>query len=295
MARTAGSNNIKSFESRDTLATTSGRDIRHLARQSDLTPRAQFEALLVNQKSYLSWIDSRHSELLDAKKLLKPEGRGPKDAVYRKYKWYAEQQSLLEAINGFEVFYKSSFIALAKSVRTLVPPSKIKGSIEAKVLWATQGGASFTALIFESQLYHNLETVDDTLNMLIGCRRYNVNNPNGPMRKRVRAIQAAFQIRHTLSHNQGTVTQSDRAKFSAIGFDVEHSEVIDPEKDHLGKVIRDTLLAESKEFTNWVLEKTAIFLAQSHQSTGKPLPGKLKAKIVSRLGQHAEIDKLPWT
>lgn len=294
MVRAAGTPNIKPFESRDNIATTSLESIRHLARQGDLTPLAQFEALLRNQRNYLSWIDSRHEELLEAKQALNPTGRGPKDAVYKKYRWYAEQQSLLEAVNGFEVFYKSSLIALAKSIRRYVPAQKIKGNVEAKTLWAARGSASFVSLIFESQLYHNLDTVDEALNMLIGCRRYQTTNLKGKLQKRVRAIHCAFQVRHTLSHNQGKVTQSDRAKFIGLGFDISHTEVIDPNKDSLGVALRDALLSEVHEFTVWLLDKTAEFLSDLNRNGGVMLDMKVKQKIESNLGMHPALSALPW-
>lgn len=294
MARKLGAGNIKAFDKTISVATTDGQEIRHLARQFGLTPITQFDAQLRNQRSYLAWIDSRHSELLDAKRQLNPNGRGPKDAIYRKYRWYAEQQSLLEAINGFEVFYKSTFIELSRAIRRYVPAQKIKGSVDARVLWVSQGSASFMSLIFEHQLFHNLETIDDMTAMLVGARRYMPNNTNNPLRQRVRAIQCAFQIRHTLSHNQGRVTQSDKAKFASFGYEATHSEVIDPSKDYLGISIRDLLLLEAKEFTEWLLQKTADFLSEQNRNAGVILKEKTRQRIERLLGIHPAITALPW-
>jgi hypothetical protein len=292
MSRPQGAANIQPFEARVAVATTSAQDVRHLARQSDLSPLDQFEALLRNQRNFLNWIDTRHSELTAAKKQADPNGRGPKDGVYRKYRWYTEQQSLLEAINGFEVFYKSSAIALAKSVRRYVAPQKIKGSVDAKVLWLAQGSASFVSLIFEHQLFHNLDAIDDATNMLIGAKRYTPSNLNGPLAGRVRAIQCIFQMRHTLSHNQGRVTQSDSAKFASLGYAAGHGEVLDPGKDHLGNVVRDLLKLEAQEFTAWVLSKTATFLSAAGQR--HPLPKKAKDRIEKHIGSHPDLDALAW-
>ncbi len=294
MPRPRGATNIVAFEDRKEVVTTKAQEIRHLARQVDLTAYDQFKAQLRHQDSFLTWIDSRHKELLEAKRQLDPGGRGPKDAVYRKYRWYASQQSLLEAINGFEVFFKNSFIGLAKSIRYFVPPEKIKGTVDARVLWASRGSASFSSLIFEQQLFHNLANVDDVTNMLIGSRRYMPNNLNHPLRTRVVALQAVFQIRHTLSHNQGHVTQSDRAKFSALGYEIEHAEVIDPSKDNLGEVVRKLLLTEAKEFTDWMLDKTAEFLRERHQTAGVALDGRAKRRLDRHLGTNAKISSLPW-
>lgn len=212
MARTQGARNFVPFLDRDKVETTNAKGIRHLAGQPDETPFEQFKSIIRHQKNYLDWIDSRHKELLETKALLNPDGRGPKDAIYKKYRWYSEQATLLEAINGFEVFYKNSFIGLATSLRRHVPTSQLKGNIDAKVLWAAEGKTSFSSLIFEHQLYHDFEKVDESSNMLIKKKRYTPNNTNSPMRPRVLALKAIFQIRHTISHNQGRVTQSDKAK-----------------------------------------------------------------------------------
>ncbi|WP_200196775.1 hypothetical protein [Halorhodospira abdelmalekii] len=282
------------FVDRQEIATTEAQAIRHLARQVDLTAVEQFKAQLRHQESYLKWIDSRHNELLDAKRQLDPNGRGPKDGVYRKYRWYAEQQSLLEAINAFEVLLKNSFIGLAKALRNYVPPEKIKGDVEAKVLWAAKGSASFASLIFEHRLFHKLDNVDDVTNMLIGSKRYMPSNLNNPLRPRVIALQAVFQIRHTLSHNQGHITQSDRAKFASLGYEAAHAEVIDPSENHFGRVVRDLLRQESSDFTDWLLTKTAGFLNDRHQNAGAQLDARARKRIERYLGSHAAISALPW-
>lgn len=292
MPRSQGAGNIQPFDARAEVATTSAQDVRHLARQSDLSPLDQFEALLRNQRNFLRWIDTRHSELTAAKRQIDPNGRGPKDSVYRKYRWYTEQQSLLEAINGFEVFYKSSAIVLAKSIRRYVLPHKVKGSVDAKVLWMAQGSTSFVSLVFEHQLFHNLDVIDNATNMLIDAKRYTPNNLNGPLADRVRAIRCIFQMRHTLSHNQGRVTQSDSAKFAALGFAAEHGDVLDPGKDHLGDAVRDLLRLEAREFTNWILSKTATYLSTPGQQ--HPLKQKTKDRIEKLLGSHPDLDALAW-
>lgn len=295
MPRPQGAANVVAFVDRDEIATTEAQEIRHLARQVDLTALEQFKAQLRHQESFLSWIDSRHEQLLEAKRQLDPNGRGPKDAVYRKYRWYASQQSLLEAINAFEVFYKNSFVGLAEALRNHVPPENIKGNVEAKVLWAAKEPASFASLIFEQRLFHSLDNIDEVTKMLVDAKRYMPNNLNSPMRARVIAIQAVFQVRHTLSHNQGHVTQSDRAKFSALGYDAAQAEVIDPSKEHFGGVIRDLLKQESKEFTDWLLNEAAKFLLDRHQNGGLPLNAQVRSCIEKHIGTHAAIRALPWS
>lgn len=295
MPRPQGAANVEAFIDRDEIATTGAEEIRHLARQVDLTALEQFKAQLRHQASFLNWIDSRHDQLLEAKRQLDPNGRGPKDAVYRKYRWYASQQSLLEAINAFEVFYKNSFIGLATALRNHVPAENIKGNVDAKVLWAAEGAASFASLIFEQRLFHSLDNIDEVTKMLVDAKRYVPSNLNSPLRARVIAIQAIFQIRHTLSHNQGHVTQSDRAKFAAVGYNAAHAEVIDPSKEHFGEVIRDLLKQESTEFTDWLLTEAARFLLARHQNARLPLSLQVKDQIEKHIGRHSAITALPWS
>lgn len=294
MTRPAGAANIQPLESRNVIATTATQDIRHLAQQVNDTPCDQFKALLRHQRNYLAWIDTRHQELLTAKRQLNPGGRGPKDAVYRKYRWYAQQQSLLEAINAFEVFYKSTFINLGGAIQSYVPPDKVKGTVEAKTLWAAVNPSSTVALIFEHQLFHNLKNIDDLTNLLVGDRRYMPDNVNGQFYARTKALQAVFQIRHTLSHNQGRVTQSDMAKFAALGYAVVQGEVLDPSSDHLGTVVRDVLLQEAEQFTDWLLDKTARYLSQRSNNHGAVLLVAHRDAILSTVGSRPSLTSLPW-
>ena len=294
MTRPTGAANYQPFELRTSITTTATQGIQHLARQASGTPREQFTALMSHQKNYLRWIDSRHQELLDAKRELNPDGRGPKDAVYRKYRWYAQQQSLLEAINSFEVFYKNTFINLGGAIQSYVPPEKVKGTVDAKTLWATATPSSTVALIFEHQLFHNLKTFDDLTNLLVGHRRYMPDNPAGLFYNKSRALQAIFQIRHTLSHNQGRVTQSDMAKFAALGYSVAQGEILDPSSDHLGTVIREVLLQEVDQFTDWLLDKTAGYLTQRNRNHGTVLLVAHRDVIVSTVGTLPVIMGLPW-
>jgi hypothetical protein len=295
MTRPAGSTNIVPFESRSSIATTSAADIQHLSRSVHQTALDEFLSQLRHQRSFLQWIISRHELLQEAKRQLDPNGRGPKDKTYQKYRWYAEQQTLLEAINAFEVFLKRSLVALAKSLRPYIPASKIKGSIDAKVLWAANGSWDIEALLFEHQLFHNLGTVDDATGMLIGKKRYQTDSPQGQYpRSRLKALQGIFQIRHTLSHNQGFVTSSDSAKFQAYGFATAQSEVIDPTSEHTGRVVRKFLKEEAEGFTEWLLQQMSVYLSSLHRNDGVPLLAVHKPTIEQLLGTHVDIDNLPW-
>lgn len=294
MPRPQGSKNFVPFVERDRVDTTNTQSIRHLARQPDETPLEQFKSIIRHQKNYLDWIDSRHKELLEAKAELNPDGRGPKDAIYKKYRWYSEQSTLLEAINGFEVFYKNTFIGLARSLRRHVPTSQLKGSVDAKVLWAAEVRTSFSSLIFEHQLYHDLEKIDEASNMLVKKKRYTPNNLNSPLRPTVLSLKAIFQIRHTISHNQGRVTQSDKAKLLSFGYEASIGEIIDPNKNYLGRSVKELLLQEAEDFTAWTLENCALYLASRQTIDGVVLDINLKRRIERHVGRHQDLDRLPW-
>ncbi|MBC3872222.1 hypothetical protein [Undibacterium flavidum] len=293
MTRKKGSKNNIPFFEREKVGTTDAKDIRHLSRQTGDSPLASFLSIMLHQVNYLVWIDSRHKELIDLKK--QGGARGPKDAIFKKYKWYAEQSTLLEAINAFELFYKNTFISLASALRSVIPTDQIKGNIDSKVLWSLRGRFSISSVIFEHQIFHDLTKIDECSNMLVKAKMYNPNNINSPMRKRILAIQAAFQIRHTLSHNQGKVTQSDRAKLVALGMEVEHGEVIDPTKEYLGKSIRDFLEVEAKSYTEWLLSETAKYIKNRSDSNEITLNIKLKERIEKYIGSHADLDALAWS
>ena len=295
MARTSGAKNVKAFEKRREVATTSSEEIRHLAKAIGATPLLEFQGLLDHQASYLKWLDARHSELQKAKKQLDSENRGPKDATYKKYRWYAEQQTLFETINAFEVFYKRTFINLAQALRSYIPADCIKGSIDAKVLWSMRGRATVPALIFEHQLFHDLENIDKTTNMLVEGRRYNIGNPSKNMREKVRALQSIFQIRHTLAHNQGLITVSDSSKFGFHGYTATSHAIIDPTKDYLGESVRRFLRQEAGEYTQWLLDATAKYLKKVCAEDGVVLKNPTLARIEKSLGSSAALSALPWT
>ena len=297
MGRPKGATNIVRFEKRSQIETSSSKEIRHLANLGP-SPLKQFKDLLRHQENFLNWIDDRHRDLQDAKRAITGmEGgrkKGPKDAVYRKYRWYAEHHTLLEAINSFEVFYKQTLIALASALREFVPPGNIKGAIDGRVLWSTTGEVNIAALLFEHQLFHDLDNVDKATQMLINARRYNVNNPKSPLDETVKAIQAIFQVRHTLSHNGGLVTGSDSTKLQVHGYDAIAEEVVDPTKEHLGKVILDLLRDEATAFTDW-LRKETIQSLHAVSQRNLQIPLSKKAVLSSQLGGGKEWDSVPWS
>lgn len=297
MTRTAGSSNVKKFEDREKVSTTGSQEIKHLAATVDGTALDQFKALLRHQQNYLNWIETRHSDLNDAKKELahmKGEScRGPKDSTYRKYKWYAEHSILLEAINGLEVFYKQTLINLGKTIRWYVPPENLGGAVDAKILWGLSR-ASIPELIFEHQLYHDLDNIDKACNALIGAKRYNKKSPKPNLKNRIKSLQTIFQIRHTLSHNHGVVTVSDKSKLEILGYSANVKEVIDPSKDDLRKSIVKVLTDEATDFTSWLLDSTADYLKKQNTDRGMELKQKTKDRLEKMLGKSQKLDGLNW-
>jgi len=297
MARTSGAKNIQKFEDRTKVSSTSSKEIKHLAQSSKSSALDQFKALLKHQKNYLNWLESRHNALNDARielAQLKSENyRGPKGDTYRKYKWYAEHNALLEAINGFEVFYKTTLINLAKIIRHYVPAEKLSGAVDVKVLWGLTK-ASVPELVFEHQLYHDLDNVDKVCFALVGSKRYNKNNPKSNLRELNLALQAIFQVRHTLSHNHGVITISDKSKLKILGYDATTKEVIDPSKDGLGSSITRLLEQESKDFTLWLLDKTADYLKEQVDARGLELDKKIHTRLQKLLGNNQKLDNLDW-
>ncbi len=300
MARPKGAVNITPFENRDCIETSNSQEIQHLAKLG-VSPLSQFKGLLNHQKGFLNWIDDRHTKLQDITKELNElrggHKGGPKDATYRKYRWYAEHLTLLEAINGFEVFYKQTLIELASILKELIPPANIKGQVDGKVLWSMTGEVDVASLLFEHQLFHDLDNVDKATQMLINARRYNVNAPKPLLKERLTAIQAIFQVRHTLSHNGCLVTGSDSTKLKVLGYDAPINEVIDPTKNRLGETISTVLKSEATDFTDWLRKSTIKYLQEVTQRNLQ-VPSSKRSKLQNLFqlgGGNKEWDAVPWS
>lgn len=288
MPRTKGARNIVVLEDRATISTSPNSDIRHLAASLNNTELESFLALMTHQANFVNWIISRHEELLKLK------AKGPKDATYNKYKWYAEHMLLLEAINAFEVFYKRSIVALGTAIAPHVPADRVKGTIDTRILWTAPIGTPASDLIFESRLYHDLDNIDQATEALVQAKRYNKNKPPVALKKRVRTLQAVFQLRHTLSHNHGLVTASDSGKLRLLGYTAKIGEVIDPTKDFLGDVVRRVLTSEAKDFSSWLLTAAAGYLKEIHANTGTALSRSILDALEAKLGKNPALTALPW-
>lgn len=269
MTRTIGSRNITRFEDRKSIKTTAKSSVLHIASE-DLVPLDHFKNIITNHNNLLSWLKNMRDQLVHFKEAENSRnnrsGRTAlniKSTPYNKYSWYIKQTFLLELINGFEVFYKSSIVRLAECIKPYINPDSLKGEVDAKVLWHANSGSSLIALIFEKRLFHDLLAVDDATNQLIGKKRYNPNNKKSPIYKNtVNKLEAIFQIRHTLSHNSGLVTESDASKFKIIGYDIKSGEAIDPIADGLGLSIARFLRDEAEKFTEWLRLETKTYLSE---------------------------------
>lgn len=298
MSRPKGATNTVPFVDRERIETSNSKEIKHLANTSS-NPLEEFKNLLRHQENFLAWIDDRHIKLqnkeIELAEIKGIGGKGPKDATYRKYRWYAEQLALLEAINNFEAFYKQTLIDLASTLQEFVPPSNIKGSVDGKVIWSTTGSVNAALLLLEHQLFHDLDNVDKVTSMLIGKRRYNVNSPRPDLKETIKTIQAIFQIRHTLAHNGGLVTGSDSTKFKICGYQVPEGEVIDPTKNRLGQTILSLLKSEAANFTDWSRKETITYLISETKQRNLEIPSNKRTDFQGLLGGDKEWDKVPWS
>lgn len=292
MTRTVGSRNVKLFEHRDKIESSSNTEIKHLAKSTSKSALDQFRIILNHQRNYIKWIESRHDELIILKR--GNGSRAPKDSTYRKYQWHAEQNSLLESINSFEVFYKRSIINLAKALRNYIPAERLKGSVDSRILWSVSGKFSIAELIFEHQLYHDLDNIDSATNTLIQDKYYNKSNLKSKRAKLNTKLQAVFQIRHTLSHNYGLITRSDKGKFKMFGFHSDWNQIIDPNKNDFGLSISRFLEKEASSFTTWLVDSTAKYLDNLSKNSGIILNKRVLTRIQRDIGDSNSLRSLPW-
>jgi hypothetical protein len=84
------------------------------------------------------------------------------------------------------------------------------------------------------------------------------------------------------------------AKFAALGYTVVQGEVLDPSNDHLGSVVRDLLLQEAEEFTDWLLDKTAQYLNQRSKDHGAVLLAPHRDALLNTVGSRPSLNSLLW-
>ena len=305
--RTKGSINIKRFGERTTVPTSATANVKHLTSIAG-NPLKQFVGILNHQGNFLNWIEDRHETIINLKKevhKLKRQiaGKGPtgaKEATFVKYRWYADHLVLLEAINAFETFYKATLTKLGAILQPFVQPASDRVvSINAGLLWGITGETLLSelvpALVFEHELFHDLDNVDRATDMLIGKRRYNRKTQNNPLADRVKALRGIFQVRHTLSHNCGLVTASDNAKFTALGLTASQGEVIAPVKESLSVGILKELEKEATEFTAWLRIEIATYLSSCIANRGLAVTFAKRADLEALLGSDPCWANIAWT
>ncbi len=266
MPKTKGAKNITPFTSRTTVPVSNTQAIQF--RGERLSPLEQFKASVNDQRNYLKWLQSRHEKIIDLNAELvhkktghSPTRKGAKDATHRKYFWFAECMGLLGVINSFEFFYKASCIELATALADIIPLEKITGSVEARFIWQSRG-YSAQHLLFEHRLFHDLKNVNEVTKMLVGQTYYQ------PNQVAYRYIHAIFQIRHTLSHNCGQITQSDATKLKILGLEAARDGVIDPGEECFGEAIFRYLIDEATNFTKWLETQTVDLIEENSGPAG---------------------------
>lgn len=291
MPRTKGSTNIKAFDDRYSIPVSTTQAIQ--LRGTELAPLEQFKASVRHQRNYLEWLQSRHdkinklkAELVRCRNGKPPKRTGAKDKTHRKYSWFAECMALLDVINSFEFFYKASCIGLATALTNVVPASRIKGVVEARFIWQSWD-YSAQHLIFEHRLFHDLKQVNEVTEMLIGKTYYKTQAND----KTYRCIHAIFQIRHTLSHNCGQMTQSDATKLQALGFEAWPDGAIDPRAGNLGKAIFRFLEDEAQKFTDWLEKETFEYIKKADLGTGGMVPVR-KSELLKLFNGSKAFDTL---
>jgi hypothetical protein len=301
--RPKGSANIVPFSKRTVIETCPSASVRHLSKPT-VSPFEDFSSLLNHQINFLAWLEERNRKINSLTKenrtlKNKPKGKGPsgaKVATYDKYHWYTVHVILLAAINAFENFYKKTFIGLGEILQEYVDLEELKGkNIEATILWGNSDPISAPALIFEQSLFHDLSTIDQASQLLIGERRYNPNQKGNPLKERVRSLRVIFQIRHTLSHNEGLVTTSDASKFRRFQFSATVDEVIDPSKNNFAPVIFKELITEAEEFTNWLAKATASYLQKCILDRAVAVPATKRLQLEALLGVHSCWNSVTWS
>ena len=266
MTKTKGAKNITTFADRTSIPVSTTQAIQ--LRGASLSPLEQFKASVTHQRNYLSWLESRHEKIIDLNAELvqektgqPPKRKGAKDATHRKYLWFAECMALLDVINSFEFFYKASCIGLATALADVIPPGQITGTVEARFIWQSRG-YSPQHLLFEHRLFHDLKNVNEATRMLLGPVYYQPNQTAW------RCIHAIFQIRHTLSHNCGQMTQSDATKLTILGLNASPDGAIDPGEGSLGESIFRYLVDEATNFTTWLQTQTLALITPNPAAAG---------------------------
>jgi len=300
MARPPGSKNMIRFLDRKRIPTSRHTDVSYYP--SSKNPLTVYQGQLSNARNFLLWLDKTQealrSTISDLNVYLEANNvtsrRGPKGATSGKYKWYSQQLTLLESINGFESFVKQSLIVLTDLIAQFLKHTRFNGTVDVSRLIESSTPVSVGKLLWEDQLFHHPDSIDDATNKLIGAKLYTINRMTEENYPRGRALLCAFQIRHTLSHNCGYVTQSDMMKFRHIRFQVDQDQLIDPSKDQLGEAVLQFLEREAELFNAFLILETANSLNRILRSNGESIPWSKRRDFEILLGRSSNWDNLPW-
>jgi len=262
--------------------------LRYVAAEG--SPLERYRTLLRHQANFLKWVEQRHVQLTAAKEEIATlKGtppttgpNGPKSETFRKYQAYSQQLVLLEAINGFEVFFKNTFIELARCLRPYVQDERVSGSVDARALWMYGESIDPVAVLLESRLFHDTEQIDKVTHMLVGKKYY-----SSAADARRKALRCIFQIRHTLSHNSGVITHSDASKFALLGYKAKPDEFISPANDGLSLVVFEFLEDEAAYYTDWLRTQTIDYLVSCMNRLSAVLPVETREGLIACLGGDA--------
>ena len=226
------------------IPTTKLSDIKKLSSQENMTPLNKFLNTLTNQKNLFNWVEKKVNDIDNINDKLKSISnnyryRTARNETYNQYLWYLRKICLLEAINAFETFYKDSVISLSKILLDNINLDKIKGSIE-KSLIIKLNPNDVINVVFESELYHSTSKINEITQLLFSncedssfylkIEKPTKNPKNLKYKEEAENIDIIFQLRHTLSHNNGFVTISDAKKIRRLSGNVKERETLDLSK-----------------------------------------------------------------
>lgn len=288
------------------IPTTSLQEIKGFSNFENLTTLQIFKKQIDKQKNFFKWLDSKIDTIDELVEKSKGEKKNTaRNRSYAQYLWYLRKLLLLDIINSFETFYKNIAIDIANILTIYIDEIKVKGSVE-KSLILKASDSDIINLIFESDLYHSISSINDITNVFFqycsSKQFYSNDMRTENCTKKIRCkndinkINLVFQIRHTLSHNNGFVTVSDAKKIKVLSGKVKEKETIDPSKNidiknkqkntrviSYHEAICKFLYQEASEFNDWVIERLEESLDRIIVS-GKTIQPETIDKIKKRFG-----------
>jgi hypothetical protein len=275
-----GTKNILSLGERKSIPTVASMDLS--TGHDDKNAKKALSQLVKVNDNFIRWIKKHHGMLSKVVEGGKPPSK-LKKKIFDKYCWYAEKLVILEAINGFETFYKNSLISLATVLRDYVDIENITGNVDIKILWIHKHHSP-PKLLLENQIFYDLAAIDKYTRMFLNKARYDGSNKKlkREIQEICRGIRCMFQIRHTLSHNNGKVIKADRTKFKSLGYDVAVDQFINPLAESLAESIKKLIETESEFFSNFLKVEALNILKK--KSSSEEIPMEIKDILMSEFG-----------